>query len=96
MNLTADQIKEVEELAELFFTPSEIALIIEVDPADFCKEFLYPGKILTAYNKGRLLAEAKIRKSIKELAENGSAPAQQLLLKIRQESEQRKIIEENA
>jgi hypothetical protein len=95
MNLTPDKINEISVLAELFFTPAEIALIIEVSPEEFCQQFLHPGKITTAYNKGRLLGESKIRKSIKELAENGSAPAQQLLLKIRQDSEHRKIIEEN-
>jgi hypothetical protein len=96
MNLTTEQLKQVEELAELFFTPGDIALIIEADKDKFCRSCVLHGKIRKAFDKGRLLGEAKIRKSIKELAENGSAPAQQLILKIKQESELRNIIEQNA
>ncbi len=94
MNLPETKLNEIEELAELFFSPAEIATIIEVDPGEFVQDVAYGfGKISNAFNKGFLLGEAKIRKSVKELAENGSSPAQTLMLQLKKNSEHRKNIE---
>lgn len=72
--MTNEEIANVEELASLHFTEGQIALItgINVSNPDFQK----------AVQKGYLLREAKVRKSIFQLAENGSGPAQLLAVKI--------------
>lgn len=97
MNLSNEILKEVEQFSELFFTPGEIAIIIEVDELAFIKEIQSKeGEIYKAFQKGRLLGEAKTRKSVRELADNGSAPAQQLMQNIKKDSDHRIILEENA
>jgi len=94
MNLTDEQLKEVESLAELFFSPGDIAIILEVDQECFIRAIATQySEIYKAYNKGQLLGESKIRKSVMELAENGSSPAQTLMLQLKKESEHRKIID---
>jgi hypothetical protein len=72
--LSEEQIKEVEALAELFFSPEEIQLIsgVQAEDPDFKK----------AYQRGNLKSEAEIRKSIIQLAKDGSSPAQTLAWKM--------------
>lgn len=72
--MTTEQIKEVEELASLHFTEGQISLISGIDSNN--------PDFKTAVQKGYLIRESKIRKSIFQLAENGSAQAQMLALKI--------------
>jgi hypothetical protein len=88
MKFTDQQLKEIEDYSKLFFSPSDIALIIEVDEEQFLNEIAVKtspaGK---AFYTGKLLAEVILRKSIFDLAEAGSSPAQNLLLKIKQDSE---------
>lgn len=94
MNLTAEQLKEVESLAELFFSPGDIAIILEVDHDKFISEVHAGfGAAFKAFNRGFLLGESKIRKSVMELAENGSSPAQTLMLQIKKQAQHRKNIE---
>lgn len=69
-----EQIEEAKELARLFFTDEEIMEILEVS----C---LSP-KIERAIRASRLLSEAKIRKSIVDLANNGSSVAQAYAVKM--------------
>jgi hypothetical protein len=84
MNLTEEQLKVVEEMAELFFLPHEIAENIEVDAVDFCLEVLNnespAGK---AFSIGTLKGEIPLRKAISQAALNGSNPAQQMMLSFR-------------
>ena len=76
-------ISEVETYASLMFTKQEIAVILEVDPAEL-------GTILQdqeepafkAFQRGRLKREAEVRKGIFDLAQNGSSPAQAFAMKI--------------
>jgi len=81
MNLTEEQLKVIEEMAELFFFPHEIAENIEVDAVDFCLEVINTespaGK---AYSTGTLKGEIPLRKAISQAALNGSNPAQQMML----------------
>lgn len=69
-----EQIEEAKELARLFFTDEEIIEILEVSS-------LSP-KIERAIRASRLLSEAKIRKSIVDLANNGSSVAQAYAVKM--------------
>lgn len=72
--LTNKQIKEVEELASLHFKDAEILLITGIK--EICQTFRNSVK------KGKLMREAKVRKSVFEMAEAGSGPAQTLAVKI--------------
>lgn len=69
-----EQIEEAKELARLFFTDEEIMEILEVSS-------LSP-RIERAIRASRLLSEAKIRKSIVDLANNGSSVAQAYAVKM--------------
>lgn len=72
--LSEEKLKEIEELAGLFFTIEEIEEI--TDARNESKEWQ------KAYRKGSLLEEAKLRKSIISLAHDGSSPAQTLAWKM--------------
>lgn len=72
--LNKEQIAEVEEMASLFFSEAEILVIVGL--TEVCPTFR------NAFKRGRLLREAKVRKSIFTLAESGSSPAQTIAMKI--------------
>ena len=81
MNLTGEQLSEVRDMAGLFFSIEEIAENIETDIEEIEMEMaLKQGEFYKAYRYGWLEAEIKLRKSIQQAAENGSNPAQQMLL----------------
>lgn len=71
-----EQLVDIENYAGFFFTKEEVQIILnlldaEINTAQFTK----------AYLRGKLIAEATIRKSIIELAANGSSPAQIIAMK---------------
>ena len=72
--LSEDKLIEIEELASCFFTKAEILEItgIEVVTREFRE----------AMRKGQLTSEYKLRKSILELASDGSSPAQSMAFKM--------------
>jgi hypothetical protein len=81
MNLTEEQLNQIEILAGLFFTPLEILISIGLDDDsldDFETILRTDSKspVFRAYFKGRLTAEIELRQSIKQSAMNGSNPAQ--------------------
>ncbi len=67
---------EVEAFAKLFFSPEKIMIILDLKKEDTIRD-----DFKKAYEKGRLIQEGLIRKSILELAINGSSPAQVLAMK---------------
>jgi hypothetical protein len=69
-----DKIEEAKGFAELLFTNEEIMQIMEL-------ERLTPD-IEKAIKVGHLKAEAEIRKSIMDLAKNGSSAAQSYATKL--------------
>ena len=87
MLLTEEQIKEIENMAELFFDVGDIATNIEVDPFEFRDEILSEqGPVHSAYKRGWLRGEIPLRKAISQAAANGSNPAQAMLLQLRDKS----------
>jgi hypothetical protein len=83
MNLTDDEIAQIEELAGLCFIPSDITKILGKDIDEFVNEWRNENSIIrNHYDKGALIKEAEIRKSISELAKSGSSSAQQDYLKL--------------
>jgi len=91
MNLSAEQLNEIENMAALFFSPEEIAVNLGLteDDAEYfhiaveCKS---DAPCSVAYFKGRLTTEIELRKSIKQSALNGSTPAQTAMLNFEKES----------
>ena len=82
----------VEEMAGLFFPPEMIAVNLELDDDDTARFVLNVElnttsmPIVAAYFKGRLQSEIELRRSIKQSANNGSSPSQQMMLKFKRES----------
>jgi hypothetical protein len=72
--LTPEQLATAQEFGELFFTEEEILEIMEIDKTSH--------ELKRAIRKGTLLAEAKIRKSVLKLAQDGSGPAQTVAIKL--------------
>jgi len=91
MNLSEEQLSEVQEMAGLFFAIEDIADNLELTEAQVedllldCQ--LRQGEFYKAYRRGWLIAEVKLRKAIEKAAENGSNPAQQMLLDFQKQSQ---------
>lgn len=70
--------QSLKELAALFFTPQEIAIMLGVDDYDAFRILcLTPGtNEYNNFHAGRLEQDMLLRKSILTLARQGSSPAQ--------------------
>ena len=76
-------ITEVETYASLMFSKEEIAVILEIDPAELAVLLQdQDNPVLGAFQRGRLKREAEVRKGIFDLAQNGSSPAQTFAMKL--------------
>lgn len=70
-------LEELERLAGLFFSPKQIAVILQFDLEKFKAHLLDDGSPLyEAYQRGKLSSEADLRESIIAIAKQGSSPAQ--------------------
>lgn len=77
MNLSTEQLKEIEEMAFRLIAPSLIAINIGVNEMEFVDEIKIadsPARI--AFYRGYLKQEIMLRDSIIKAAANGSNPAQ--------------------
>lgn len=82
MNLTQQQLDEIEKMAYRLIPPSMIAINIGVDETDFLAELRTPGtEVRTAFYRGHLRQMVEVREAIIKSAINGSNPAQQELIK---------------
>lgn len=85
--LTEEDLKEINELAALFFSPREIAIMQELPVDDFISFCTMPEmKVYQAFHSGRLQSEVDLRKSIIKLAKSGSSPAQTMSLDLLKQS----------
>lgn len=95
MELSKEQITLVEELSGLYFELPQIAIVLQLDIAEFLTANGYNESrirkalqeapktpIALSIAKGRLQKEYEIRKAIFEAAEQGSSPAQAQVLRI--------------
>jgi hypothetical protein len=83
VDITDEEITTVNELSALFFTPSEIALMMEFHKEEVQEAMLEDSsKFYTAFQTGRLNSEMELRKSIIKLARSGSSPAQTMSLEM--------------
>jgi hypothetical protein len=78
MELTKEELAEVEEFAGLFYDLRSVAIILDKDIAEFRSEYLKETELYRAYQRGVLKTESEVRKSIINLAKAGSSPAQNL------------------
>jgi len=92
MNLSAEQLDMVEEMAGLFFSPEDISICLELTELE-SDEFVEGVSckatrqlIVASYLRGWLSGEVLLRKAIKQAALNGSSPSQQQLLNFQKEN----------
>jgi len=76
--------EKVEEMAALQFTDAELATIFLMDADEFVKKYR------SAIDRGRLLAEAEVRKSLAQLAKQGSTPAQKQFMELNHRAKQKR------
>ena len=84
--LTEDQQRNIEGFAELYFTVKEVVTVVGLDANVFNKARCEEDDFKIPFQRGRLKAEAVIRKSVFDLAKNGSSPAQVMALEIMKKS----------
>lgn len=89
MILTDEQLKELQELAELpGITSQEIAVILQVNVDEFDVELLNVESVIhKAYNTGKLKSKATFSKKVMQLSNQGSGPAQTLVAKLMRDAE---------
>jgi hypothetical protein len=85
MELSKDELIELENFAQGFNKPREIALVFGKDPEQFVQAINTKGPIRDAYQRGLLLSKFKLNKSIVDQAIAGSTPAQTAAAKLIQE-----------
>ena len=83
MKLDEQQIDDLTENGRLQFTPRECAIIMGLP--QHAEEFIGAAEDLdtpigAAYQRGRLLAIAEVRRKVLEMAKQGSSPAQATFL----------------
>ncbi|MDD2953870.1 MAG: hypothetical protein PHC95_12030 [Parabacteroides sp.] len=83
MELTVEQLKELEEMSAALLPPSEIAILMDV-PAEqrdlFCEvcKTHKTSPVYSAYQKGKLRTKYELRKTVVKLAKAGSPAAEPL------------------
>lgn len=83
MELTQQQLQEIEALAGVFFPLKKIAIVLELDAKALSKAYENEGSaVYQAVERGKLTQEAELRKVIFTLAKGGSSPAQSMAMKI--------------
>lgn len=80
INLSEEQLKQVQEYASLFLTIDEIAILLEIDFSDLKKAVCSKtNSAYKAYNKGKLLTKIELRKNVIKMAKHGSPQAELLV-----------------
>ncbi len=79
--LSLENLEQLQANAALMFSIKELSIILETDFDHLHYLVTNPqSPEYAAFHRGRLEAEAKIRQSIYDLANNGSSPAQSQFL----------------
>ena len=80
MNLTDEQLNNIEEYASCFMTWQQIAVLIDVPESDFKEEISNRlSDSFKRYVKGQTRSHYEINKSITRLAKMGSPQAEMLV-----------------
>jgi hypothetical protein len=76
IELSQDQLKEVENFAYSQMTLHDIAMILQVDLSQFAAAFYQEGSSVNqAIRRGQLRAKADVRRAVITAAASGSTPA---------------------
>lgn len=75
-SLNDEEKQLIEELASYFFTPREIAEMLEMEPSELIEDPVF----MQLFKTGRFQSEMELRKAIVKLAKSGSSPAQTMSL----------------
>lgn len=82
-DITEADIDEIKNMATVFFTPKEIAVVLEVEVNAFTEACSTEGTaIYNAFAGARLKSEYELRLSVVKLAKSGSSPAQTMSLEM--------------
>ena len=82
-DITEEDLIEIKKLASLFFSPIEIAEMLEIDELSFisaCK--IQSSKIYPYYRGGFYEGQIDLRTGIMKMAKAGSTPAQTMGLEL--------------
>lgn len=80
MNLTEQQLKEIEELAGLFLTYDEIAILLDLDIETFRRELSNKkSAAFKYYFRGKTMSKKIIRENVVKMAKHGSPQAEELV-----------------
>jgi len=81
--MTEEELKTVEEFAELHFSIEQIAIFTGREPLELKVLFVKKDKdFYTSVMRGRLKSEYALRKTVLQDAKNGSSPAQAQFINI--------------
>ena len=90
--MTEDLLAQIEEMSSLMLNKNDIATLLELDPDEFVNILEdKAGEAWKRFQTGRMKTITQVRKSIFELAANGSSPAQTEAMKIIRESKMEDI-----
>ena len=93
MNLTEGQLSQVYDLAGLFLSPEEIAVLMDLDVSEFLSQIKSrKGEAYLQYMKGKTVSKKAIRENVVKMAKHGSPQAEDLAEKYIAEQ---KIAEKN-
>jgi hypothetical protein len=75
-----EDLSKIEEYAGLFLTIDEIAILLDLDPAELRRDIRH-GKSARAraYNKGKIQSILEVRRQTVEFAKKGSPAAEELV-----------------
>ena len=84
IQLTDDQLNELERLAALNYTSTEMAMYFDVSAEDFINDIKNPDSVIKYHiERGKLISKAKEKLSLLDSAEEGNITASQQLNKLR-------------
>lgn len=83
-NYTNDQLEAIKKFAALFFTPREIAVLIDVEQSKLHTDIMITktSPASKAYHKGKLEQEVIIRENLILLSNKNSTTAQEQVLEL--------------
>ena len=82
MNLSDEELQQIEDFASIALPLADIAVILQVNPEELRAAYSEQSNaVRDRYCAGLLRLKAELHKSIKESAIQGSNPAQQLMQK---------------
>lgn len=94
MEISEEFLKSLEEIASVpGMTELKIAKYLQIKYFDLLELLATDNRVSNAFERGRLILEIRINKTILKQAEQGSGPAQTLVLKIKNDTEFQRLLD---